>query len=81
MPANLRLGVRKSGTSLEAHACVELYGVVLHDDIYQDFFPFDQDIATRISGLPKVEDVSGDTFPRRVFDRPVRQASTANPGR
>jgi len=46
MPANLRLGVRKSGTSLEAHACVELYGVVLHDDIYQDFFPFDQDIAT-----------------------------------
>jgi hypothetical protein len=45
----LRIGVRKAGGKLEAHAWVEYQGVVLNDraDVGRAFPPFDRAIAPR----------------------------------
>lgn len=45
--ANLRIGVRKAASSVEAHAWVELRGLILNDteDVHQRYVPFDRDIA------------------------------------
>ena len=47
IPADLRMGVRKAERGVEAHAWVELGGVVLNDtdDVHQRYAPFDRDIA------------------------------------
>ncbi len=45
MPASLRIGVRKSGAEFEAHVWVDLDGMVLNDNIYRDFLPFQEDVA------------------------------------
>lgn len=47
VPADLRIGVRKAGGSLEAHAWVQLGSVILNDaeDVHQHYTPFDRDIA------------------------------------
>jgi hypothetical protein len=45
----LRIGVRKAGSNLEAHAWVEYQGVVLNDqaDVEHVFSPFDRSIEPR----------------------------------
>jgi hypothetical protein len=47
--AQLRVGVRKGEGGLEAHAWVELEGVVLNDsdDVHGHYAPFDEAISTR----------------------------------
>ncbi|HEV2388546.1 MAG TPA: lasso peptide biosynthesis B2 protein [Candidatus Acidoferrales bacterium] len=47
IPADLRIGVRKSDRGLEAHAWVELLGTVLNDgqDVTERFAAFDRSFA------------------------------------
>ncbi|HJY86494.1 MAG TPA: lasso peptide biosynthesis B2 protein [Candidatus Acidoferrales bacterium] len=47
VPVDLRIGVRKAGGGLKAHAWVQLGGVILNDteDVHQHYAPFDRDIA------------------------------------
>jgi len=47
IPARLRIGVRKEHEELEAHAWVELGGVVLNDsaDVGERYRPFEGDLA------------------------------------
>ena len=46
-PAELRIGVRQSGTGLEAHAWVEVQGNIVNDneDVLNEYVPFREDIG------------------------------------
>jgi hypothetical protein len=47
VPAELRIGVRQSGTGLEAHAWVEVQGNIVNDneDVLNEYVPFREDIG------------------------------------
>ena len=47
VPAELRIGVRQSGTGLEAHAWVEIQGNIVNDseDVLNEYVPFREDIG------------------------------------
>ncbi len=47
IPARLRIGVRKQGEELEAHAWIESHGIVLNDsaDVSERYQPFEGDLA------------------------------------
>jgi hypothetical protein len=53
VPAELRIGVRKSQQQLQAHAWVEVEGQVVNDapDIAAEYRPF-EDIATALRSAP-----------------------------
>jgi hypothetical protein len=48
LPAELHIGVRKAAAGFEAHAWVELFGMVVNDSngVRQDYVPFGRDIAS-----------------------------------